>query len=128
MFKSANELVKEARKSVDECTTGQIHERFAAGSALLIDVREPDEYRQGHIAGAVNIPRGLLEFRISNEPALQNLGRPVIVYCKTSGRAALSVVAMQTMGFANVVSLAGGFDAWVAENRPVAKPHEITFE
>lgn len=70
----------------------------------------------------------MLEFRISNEPQLQNLGRPIVVYCKTSGRAALSVVAMQTMGFSNVLSLAGGFDAWVAEQRPIAKPREMSFE
>jgi len=95
---------------------------------VLIDVREPDEYRQGHIAGAVNIPRGVLEFRISGEPSLQDVARPVIVYCKTSGRAALSAVAMQSMGFANVTSVAGGFDAWLAGKHPIAKPRDISFE
>ena len=111
MFKPAHELVQEAKKSVKEC-----------------DVREPNEYRQGHIAGSVNIPRGLLEFKISNEPALQNLTRPIIVYCKTSGRAALSVVAMQSMGFQSITSLAGGFDAWVAEGHPVVQPNLVSFE
>jgi len=128
MFKPAHELVQEAKKSVKECTATEVHQHLAAQDALLIDVREPDEYRQGHIAGAVNIPRGMLEFKLSNEPALQNLSRPIIVYCKTSGRAALSVVAMQTMGFQNVISLAGGFDAWAAEGHPVAQPREISFE
>ena len=128
MFKPAHELVLEARKSVKECTPAEIHDRMSVAETLLIDVREPDEYRQGHIPGSVNIPRGMLEFRISNEPMLQNLTRPVIVYCKTSGRAALSVVAMQTMGFKNVISLAGGFDAWLADKRTVAKPREMSFE
>jgi len=128
MFKPAHELVLEARKSVKECTPAEIHDRMSVAETLLIDVREPDEYRQGHIPGSVNIPRGMLEFRISNEPMLQNLARPVIVYCKTSGRAALSVVAMQTMGFKNVISLAGGFDAWLADKRTVAKPREMSFE
>ena len=128
MFKPAHELVMEAKKSVRELSPAEIHERLTSTNTLLIDVREPDEYRQGHIAGSVNIPRGMLEFKISNEPALQNLTRPAIVYCKTSGRAALSVVAMQSMGFQNVLSMAGGFDAWVAEGRSVAKPHEISFE
>jgi rhodanese-related sulfurtransferase len=129
MFKSAHELVMEARKSVNECSPAAIHDQLTSTpDTLLIDVREPDEYRQGHLPGSVNIPRGMLEFRISNEPQLQNLSRPIVVYCKTSGRAALSVVAMHTMGFTNVLSLAGGFDAWVAEQRPIAKPREMSFE
>lgn len=128
MFKPAHELVQEAKKAIKECLPSEIHDRMTAPDTLLIDVREPDEYRQGHIAGAVNIPRGMLEFRISNEPSLQKLTRPFIVYCKTSGRAALSVVAMQSMGFENVVSMAGGFDAWVADGHPVAKPREIAFD
>lgn len=128
MFKPAHELVLEAKKSVAEFPAAEIQERLAQPDILLIDVREPDEYRQGHIPGAVNIPRGLLEFKISGEPGLQNVARPIIVYCKTSGRAALSVVAMQKMGFEKVVSLAGGFDAWANEGRSVAKPKEIAFE
>lgn len=128
MFKSAHALVQEAKQSVKECPAAEIHERLERGGSLLIDVREPDEYRQGHLSGAINIPRGMLEFKISNEPALQDLARPIIVYCKTSGRAALSVVALQSMGFTNVISLAGGFDAWAGEGRPVAKPHDINFE
>lgn len=128
MFKPAHELVMEAKKSVKELTPAEIHNKLTVPDTLLIDVREPDEYRQGHIASSVNIPRGMLEFKLSNEPTLQNLTRPIIVYCKTSGRAALSVVAMQTMGFQNVMSMAGGFDAWLADGRPVAKPREISFE
>lgn len=128
MFKPAHELVLEAKKSVRECSPDALHALLTVPDTLLIDVREPDEYRQGHIAGAVNIPRGMLEFRVSNEPTLQNVARPIIVYCKTSGRAALSVVALQSMGFANLTSLAGGFDAWVAGNHPVVKPRDISFE
>jgi len=128
MFKPAHELVQEAKKSVKECSPADLHSRLTVPETLLIDVREPDEYRQGHIAGSVNIPRGMLEFKISNEPALQNLTRSIVLYCKTSGRAALSAVAMQSMGFDNVLSLAGGFDLWVADGHPVAKPREIVFE
>ena len=127
MFKPAHQLVQEARKTVKELISSEIHSKTTESNALLIDVREPEEYRLGHIAGSVNIPRGMLEFKISNEPSLQNLTRPIIVYCKTGGRAALSSVAMQSMGFRDVLSLAGGFDAWVAEGHPVAKPKEINF-
>lgn len=128
MFKSAHELVLEAKENVKESPCSEIHEKLKASGSLLIDVREPDEYNQGHIAGAINIPRGLLEFKISNEPALQELNRPIIVYCKTSGRAALAAVAMQTMGFRSVTSLAGGYDAWVAEGHVISKPRDISYE
>lgn len=128
MFKPAHELVVEAKKSIIECTAADIHERVAQPGALLIDVREPEEYRQGHLAGAINIPRGLLEFKISSEPALQQVDRPLAVYCKTGGRSALAALALKSMGFEHVVSLAGGFDGWVAEGRAVSKPKEIAFE
>ena len=96
MFKPAHELVLEARKSVNEYSPAAIHDQLTgAPDTLLIDVRESDEYRQGHLPGSVNIPRGMLEFRISNEPQLQNLGRPIVVYCKTSGRAALLVCSIR---------------------------------
>ena len=128
MRQTAHDLVQAAKKSVREYSVAEIDNQLRSTDTLLIDVREPDEYRQGHIAGAINIPRGMLEFRISGEPTLQDVSRPVVVYCKTSGRAALSIVAMQAMGFENVVSLAGGFDAWAAAGLPVAKPYEVLFE
>lgn len=128
MFIPAHTLVQAARQSITECAPADICVRLQAPDALLIDVREPDEYCQGHIAGAVNIPRGLLEFRISSDPALQDVTRPVIVYCKTSGRAALSAIALRAMGFENVVSLAGGFEAWQDDCRPVVQPRDLSFE
>lgn len=128
MFKPAHELVMEAKKSIRELAADEIAKKVETPNALLIDVREPEEYLQGHIPAAINLPRGLLEFKISNDAALQTLERPIIVYCKTSGRAALSVIALQTMGFKNVVSLAGGFDAWCAEGRKVVKPSDVPFE
>lgn len=128
MFKSALALVSEAKQSVNESDPHEIQARLLEPECLIIDVREPDEYRQGHLAASINIPRGILEFRISSEPSLQRLERPIVLYCKTSGRAALSAVALQGMGFRNVSSLAGGFDAWAAAGLPIAKPRNITFE
>jgi len=128
MFKSAHELVLVAKRHICECTCDELQERNASPNWLVIDVREPEEYAQGHIAGAINIPRGILEFKISNEPSLQDLARPIIVYCKTSGRAALSVATLGEMGFKNVVSLKGGFDSWISDRRPTAQPKNISFE
>lgn len=128
MFKSAHELVQEAKITIKECSLSDIQALMSSTDVLIIDVREPDEYREGHVPRAVNIPRGLLEFQISNDVSLQELNRSTVVYCKTSGRAALAAVALQTMGFQNVMSLAGGFQAWVAGKCPVDKPKELSFE
>lgn len=128
MLKTAHEMVMEAKKSIRECPVNEAPAAVTASNTLLIDVREPDEYRQGHIAGAINIPRGMLEFRISNEPGLQELDRPIVIYCKTSGRAALSAVALQQMGFTRVISLAGGFDAWLAAGNQVTQPRDIAYD
>jgi rhodanese-related sulfurtransferase len=98
-----------------------------AAADVLIDVREADEFAAGHLQGAVHIPRGLLEFKLSAMPALQARDLNVVLYCKTSGRAALSAVAMQSMGYLNVSSLAGGYDAWVAAGKPVVTPSLPSF-
>jgi rhodanese-related sulfurtransferase len=126
-MKTAHDLVAAAR--------GRIHEidPDAATAVLveadvLIDVREADEYAAGHIAGAINIPRGLLEFRLSSTPGLDSRALRVVLYCKTSGRAALSAIAMADMGYLNVQSIAGGYDAWVAAGRPVMRPAVPSFE
>ncbi|OZB46748.1 MAG: sulfurtransferase [Polynucleobacter sp. 39-45-136] len=97
-------------------------------SDILLDVREADEYASGHIPGAVHISRGLLEFKLSNSPELASRDLKIVLYCKTSGRAALAAKALHDMGYLNVESIAGGFDAWAAAGNPVAKPQPLEFE
>ena len=99
-----------------------------AGMFVLIDVREADEFAAGHLPGAVLVPRGLLEFKLTGTPALSSRDLKVVLYCKTSGRAALSAQAMQSMGYLNVTSIAGGYDAWAAAGKPVVKPESPSFE
>lgn len=120
-MKTALELVAEAKARVHELSVAEAAQAVV-GADVLIDVREPDEYRQGHLPGAVNMPRGLLEFQLSSHPACQNAELNVLLYCKTSGRAALAACAMQDMGYRNVRSIAGGYDAWVAAGQPVQQP------
>lgn len=120
-MKTAMELVAEAKARVRELPVAEAAQALA-GADLLIDVREPDEYRQGHLPGAVNMPRGLLEFQLGSNPACQSAELNVLLYCKTSGRAALAACAMQDMGYRNVRSIAGGYDAWVAAGQPVRQP------
>ena len=95
---------------------------------LLVDVRDPDEYRNSHIPGAINISRGLLEFKFTNDPSLENRDLNIVLYCKTSGRAALSAKALKEMGYRNVQSIEGGFDAWQAAGKATAQPELPAFE
>ena len=78
--------------------------------AQLIDVREPDETESGSIAGALIIPRGMLELQI--EGKVTDLNRTLVVMCAGGTRSALAAQTLQAMGFTSVVSLAGGFNAW----------------
>ena len=126
-MKTAHDLVAAAKTRVQEVPVSD------AGAAirdadLLVDVREADEYAAGHLPGAVHISRGMLEFKFSSNPALQPRDLKIVLYCKTSGRAALSAAALHEMGYLNVQSIAGGFDAWVAAGQPVAKPEAPSFE
>jgi len=126
-MKTAHDLVLAAKR---QCREMSIEDAQAGvlSADVIVDVREADEYAAGHLAGAINIPRGLLEFKLSGNPALEPRDLNVVLYCKTSGRAALAAVAMQSMGYLNVASIAGGFDAWVAAGKPVVKPSPTQFE
>jgi rhodanese-related sulfurtransferase len=126
-MKSASDLVMAAKAQSREIPLSEAAAAMAAAD-VVIDVREPEEYAAGHLQGAVNLPRGLLEFKLSGNPALERRDLAVVLYCKTSGRAALSAVSMQAMGYLNVVSVAGGYDAWVAAGQPVVKPALPSFE
>ncbi|HSG02419.1 MAG TPA: rhodanese-like domain-containing protein [Marinobacterium sp.] len=126
-MKTAQDLVAAAKQKIREITIDE------AGNAiqhagLVIDVREPDEYQQGHLSGAINIPRGMLEFRMGSTPALEARDQAIVLYCKTSGRSALAAAALQEMGYVDVVSVTGGFDAWVDAGKPVVKPDLPKFD
>ena len=118
-------LVAEAREKIREIapTAFATHRR----DEVLIDVREPAEFETGHIPGAINIPRGVLEFQVDAHPAVANVSdpalshkeRPVVLVCRTGGRAALSAVNLQRLGFADVRSIAGGVTAWGEAGLPL---------
>ena len=125
-MKTALDLVAAAKARIHEIPIEAAATAIAQVD-VLIDVREPDEYRQGHLAGSVNIPRGLLEFQLSSQDALSPRDLRVVLYCKTSGRAALAACTMQDMGYLNVQSIVGGFDAWLAAGKPVVVLPSPTF-
>ena len=98
------------------------------GNLLLVDVREPDEYRLGSLPGAVSIPRGIIEPAADlqypeRHPELSRARkRRVVLYCATGGRSALACDVLREMGFENIASLAGGVAAW-QEARLEDVPH-----
>jgi rhodanese-related sulfurtransferase len=126
-MKTAHDLVMAAKARVQEVPL-QDAEQAIRDADVLVDVREADEFAAGHLGGAVHISRGMLEFKFSANPALQSRDLKVLLYCKTSGRAALAAAVLHDMGYLNVHSLAGGFDAWVAAGKPVAKPETPSFD
>lgn len=126
-MKSAHDLVAAAKARVQEVSIDQAEQAIREAD-VLIDVRETDEYQAGHLPGAVHASRGLLEFKLSSSPRLTSRDLKVVLYCKTSGRAALAACAMHDMGYLQVQSIAGGFDAWVAAGKPVASPTSPSFE
>lgn len=126
-MKNAHDLVAEAKARIDEIDLDSAEAAIRNADALL-DVREADEFHAGHIPGAVNIPRGLLEFRLSASPELSARDLNIVLYCKTSGRAALAACALQDMGYLNVQSIAGGFDAWSSAGKAVLTPSLPVFD
>lgn len=126
-MKTAHDLVEEARSRIDEINLEEAQLLIREADAV-IDVHEPDEYQAGHIPGAINIPRGLLEFKLSNSPELCPRDLALVLYCKTSGRAALAACSLADMGYLKVHSIQGGFDAWQAANKPIMTPSLPVFE
>jgi rhodanese-related sulfurtransferase len=126
-MKTAHDLVTSAKALIREIPVTKA-EDVIRNSDVLIDVREADEFAAGHIPGAVHASRGMLEFKFSSTPELSARDLKLVLYCKTSGRAALAARSLHDMGYLSVTSIAGGYDAWVAAGKAVAKPSLPTFD
>ncbi|MFM8868195.1 MAG: molybdopterin-synthase adenylyltransferase MoeB [Ilumatobacteraceae bacterium] len=117
---SFRDLLADAKRVIAEIDTEEAARRIAAGGSVVLDVREPDEFEQGTIAGVVHIPRGHLEAQI--ETRIVDKTAPVIVYCAGGVRSAFAAKTLQELGYQNVVSMAGGFGRWKDEGRPWKTP------
>jgi len=126
-MKTAHDLVAAAKARILEVTVDDAEQAIREADVLL-DVREAEEYAAGHLPGAIHASRGMLEFKLSSNPALSARDLKIVLYCKTSGRAALAACALHDMGYLSVKSISGGFDAWVNTGKPVVKPSLPTFE
>ncbi|HWO42928.1 MAG TPA: molybdopterin-synthase adenylyltransferase MoeB [Candidatus Eisenbacteria bacterium] len=112
MAKTFQEIMAEARKEIPELTPQQVHELLQSNgrSHVLLDVREKDEWREGHLEGAVSLPRGFLEIKV--ESTVPDKNTPIIAYCAGGVRSLLAAKIMKEMGYQNVASMAGGYTAW----------------
>lgn len=126
-MKTAHDLVMAAKARIQEISVTEADLAIQEAD-VLIDVREADEFAAGHLPGAIHASRGMLEFKLSNHPELSARDLKIVLYCKTSGRAALAACALHDMGYLQVKSISGGFDAWAGAGKPVVKPSLPTFE
>jgi len=126
-MKTAHDLVLEAKASIQEIPLASADAAISAAD-LLLDVREADEYAAGHIPGAVHMSRGMIEFKLSGNPQFNSPDLKIVLYCKTSGRAALAANSLQRMGYTHVQSISGGYDGWVSAGKPTVIPALPTFE
>ena len=111
MAKTYQELMTEARDSVPEVTIDEVQAQMENGARpTLLDVREREEYREGHLEGSVPLPRGFLEMRI--EEAVPDKSAPIVAYCAGGVRSLIAARTLKEMGYENVTSMSGGYTAW----------------
>ena len=118
-----DQMVARAKKSIHLVNLNEFKKIVGQpGNALIIDVREPDEYGTGHVPGAINIPRGVLEFRIWKQvgyPDKVVYGRPIYIYCKLSGRAVLAAQSLGKLGFTKATVVDMTIADWTQAGYPL---------
>src|SRR6266700_448801 len=126
-MKTLKEMLAEARQIIPEQPPAELKKRLDAGEpVVVIDVRDPDEYRDGSIEAANNISRGFLEFRIGS--VASDPSTPLVLYCQTGLRSMLATKALHDLGYKNVINLQGGFQRWAQSGLPVVKDTPLTSE
>ena len=119
MIKTYDELLREARASVSEVSAAEAA-ALAVQGARVVDVRESPEWEEGHLPGALHISKSYLEQRI--EAAVPDRDAPVVLYCAGGIRSLFAAQTLSEMGYTDVVSMIGGFQAWKSEGRPWRTP------
>jgi phage shock protein E len=105
-------LVKDVKSRIREVSAFEASQQQAQG-AVLIDVRESEEFARGHAKGAIPLSRGILELQI--ETVVPDPTTPIVCYCGGGSRSALAAESLQKMGYTNVASVGGGFREWMQE-------------
>jgi molybdopterin/thiamine biosynthesis adenylyltransferase/rhodanese-related sulfurtransferase len=127
MATTYKQIMEEARRLVPEVSVQDVRGRIDnPDGATLLDVREKDEYRDGHLGGAISVPRGFLEMRI--EETVPDKRTPIIAYCAGGTRSLIAARTLKEMGYSNVVSMTGGFTAWKNAGMPFVQDHQFSAE
>jgi len=126
-MKTYRELVAEAKRVVPEVSVEEVHAGLRGEEPpALVDVRDPDEYREGAIEGAVPISRGFLEFKAPE--AFPDPATPLVLYCLSGLRSLLAAKALHDLGYQKVASMAGGIRRWKELRLPLVKDEPLTAE
>jgi molybdopterin/thiamine biosynthesis adenylyltransferase/rhodanese-related sulfurtransferase len=124
---SYRDLLAQVKGEIDEVDATRARELLDGPDApLFVDVREDDEWSDGHIPGATHVSRGHFESRI--EQAAPDRAQPVVVYCAGGSRSAFAAKTLQELGYENVVSLAGGYTDWKRNGFPTQLPRTLDAE
>ncbi len=120
LTKTFQQLCDDAKTRITEISPEELTDKLREDTSdwVLIDVRENDEFRAGHLPGARGIGRGVLEYHIADE--VPDTGTEIVLYCRGGNRSALAADSLQTMGYSRVLSLRGGYRTWTEDpDRPV---------
>jgi sulfur-carrier protein adenylyltransferase/sulfurtransferase len=123
---SFRELLNQTKARIREVDTAEMEAAIERPGTVLLDVREPDEYDQGAVPGALHIPRGHLESQV--ESKVTDKSAPVVIYCAGGTRSAFAAETLNLLGYTDVVSVAGGFNKWKNEGRDWSVPKTLTAE
>jgi adenylyltransferase/sulfurtransferase len=126
MAPSSRDLLSAARAVVPEVTVDEVHGRARDPRRVILDVRERYEFEEGHLAGAVHLSKGFLEINI--EDTVPDRSTPITLYCAGGIRSLLGGRSLQDLGYENVESMAGGYQAWKAKGYDFVVPRTLSAE
>ena len=118
------EILRQAKSQIREITVHDVQDKFNPENGFtLLDVREDDEWQQGHLDRAVFLPRGFLE--VKADKVLADRSQPIVVYCAGGVRSALAAKTLQDLGYTDVYSMRGGFTEWKNNGLPFVTPEKV---
>src|SRR6266436_6013756 len=117
------EILTQAKKQIKEVSVQEVHDKLNPENGFtLLDVREGDEWEQGHLDQAIFLPRGFLE--VKADKILPEKSQPIVVYCAGGTRSALAAKTLQDLGYSAVYSMRGGFNEWKNAGLPFVTPEK----